>query len=270
MDQYAVMGNPISHSKSPQIHTAFAAQTKQQLEYKAIHVELDGFAQAVSEFFTEQNKGKGLNITVPFKQQAWELAGQLTERAKRAGAVNTLWKDDKDQLWGDTTDGVGLVRDITRNHKVTVQGKRVLVLGAGGAVRGVLQPLLEQNPAEIVIANRTVSKAEELVELFSDLGKVTASGFEQVTGMFDLVINGTAASLQGDLPPLPASVIKNTTVSYDMMYGKEQAVFNHWAQEHGASKTLDGLGMLVEQAAESFSIWRGILPETTELISSLS
>ena len=269
MDQYAVMGNPIKHSKSPQIHTAFAAQTGQQLEYKAIYVELDGFAQAVSEFFSEKNQGKGLNITVPFKQKAWELADQLTERARRAGAVNTLWKDHQGQLWGDTTDGVGLVRDIIQNHNVTIQGKRVLVLGAGGAVRGVLQPLLEQQPQEIVIANRTVSRAEELTKLFGDLGQITASGFEQVAGSFDIIINGTAASLQGDIPPLPESVIMGTTVTYDMMYGKEPTVFNQWAQAKGAQKTLDGLGMLVEQAAESFSIWRQKRPATQEVIASL-
>ena len=270
MDQYAVMGNPIHHSKSPQIHKAFAAQTGELLEYRAIHVELDGFEEAVSQFFAEENNGKGLNITVPFKQQAWELADQLTDRAKRAGAVNTLWKDENNQLWGDTTDGVGLVRDITINNNVSIQGKRVLVLGAGGAVRGILQPLLEQNPEGVVIANRTVSRAEELAELFSDLGPITASGFEQVAGSFDLIINGTAASLQGDVPPLPESVITGTTVTYDMMYGKELTVFSQWARAKGARKTVDGLGMLVEQAAESFSIWRKVRPATSGLIASLS
>lgn len=269
--QYAVMGNPIGHSKSPIIHAMFAEQTQEKLRYEALLVATDGFAEAVEQFYTEN--GHGLNVTVPFKQDAWELAECMTDRARRAGAVNTLWKDDAGKLWGDTTDGVGLVRDITENHNIAITGKRVLVLGAGGAVRGVLEPVLEQCPAEIVVANRTVSRAEELVKLFGELGKVSACGLspEQIEeqGAFDLVINGTSASLEGECPPLPTSLITADVAVYDMMYGADDTVFNRWAKSQGAVQVMDGLGMLVEQAAESFSIWRGKRPETSAVIQKL-
>ncbi|CAM3491785.1 shikimate dehydrogenase [Parendozoicomonas haliclonae] len=266
-DQYAVMGNPIEHSKSPIIHTLFAARTGEAIRYEAELVELWDFKDAVARFF--ENKGRGLNITVPFKQEAWELASQLTERARLSGAVNTLWQDDNGELWGDTTDGVGLVRDITVNHQSTIAGKNVLVLGAGGAVRGVLEPLLAEKPAQVVIANRTVSRADELAKLFADYGKLTACGFTEAEGPFDLVINGTSASLQGECPPLPPSAITPDTIVYDMMYGATDTAFIQWAKDQGAVHTMDGLGMLVEQAAESFFIWRGVRPDTQEIVEEI-
>ncbi|WP_419812426.1 shikimate dehydrogenase [Bacterioplanoides sp.] len=266
-DLYAVMGNPIGHSKSPQIHTAFAKITDQNLLYSAILVPLDGFDAAVDDFF--RRGGKGLNITVPFKENAWRYADAFSPRAQRAQAVNTLIRQDDGSVLADNTDGVGMVRDIMVNQQVTIAGKRVLVLGAGGAVRGVLQPLLEQSPAEVVIANRTVSKAEALAADFADLGCISGCGFAEVAGEFDLIINGTSASLAGELPPIPPTSITANTVSYDMMYGAETTVFNQWALDQGAAKVIDGLGMLVEQAAEAFRLWRDVLPQTAGVMAAL-
>ncbi|MCV6589213.1 MAG: shikimate dehydrogenase [Marinobacterium sp.] len=269
-DQYAVFGNPISHSKSPQIHTAFAQQTTQNLQYSAIHVAEDGFDAAWQQFL--QGDGKGLNITIPFKEQAWQAAQQRSARAELAGAVNTLYLNDAGELCGDNTDGVGMVRDIVENHGGSVQGKTVLILGAGGAVRGVLQPVLTQQPSRLVIANRTLARAEALVELFQPHTDVPlqALGFDQLAGQqFGLVINGTAASLQGEVPPLPDDLLSAGAWCYDMMYGSEQTAFCQWAQQHGAAAALDGLGMLVEQAAESFAIWRGVRPDTAPVIAQL-
>ncbi|WP_417596160.1 shikimate dehydrogenase [Oceanospirillum sp.] len=271
-DRYAVFGNPIAHSKSPQIHQAFARQTQQLLSYEALLAPVDAFAQSLRAFLADQ--GRGCNITVPFKQDAFETAEQLTARAQRAGAVNTLWLAEDGQLWGDTTDGVGLVRDLTDNQQVGISGQRVLILGAGGAVRGVIEPILEQKPASVMIANRTVSKAELLVDIFKDLlpegCTLSVCGFTDLEGQqFDQVINGTAASLSGDLPPLPDNLLADNAACYDMMYGAETTVFNQWALNHGAAKAIDGLGMLVEQAAESFRIWRGVKPETTEVLADL-
>lgn len=266
-DLYSVMGNPIGHSKSPQIHNAFAAQTRQDLLYTAQLVEKDGFAEAADKFF--RHGGAGLNITVPFKEDAWRYANEFSERAKRAQAVNTLKRLDDGTIYADNTDGVGLVRDLTVNHGIELAGKRILLLGAGGAVRGVLQPLLEQQPAELVIANRTVSKAEALAADFADLGKVSASTFEALNGTFDVVINGTSASLGGDVPPVPAAVLTAATVCYDMMYGSGVTVFNQWAHNQGVQNTIDGLGMLVEQAAEAFTLWRGVRPDTGNVMRVL-
>ena len=266
-DLYSVMGNPIGHSKSPQIHNAFAAQTRQDLLYTAQLVEKDGFTEAADKFF--RHGGAGLNITVPFKEDAYRYATEFSERAKRAQAVNTLKRLDDGTVYADNTDGVGLVRDLTVNHGIELAGKRILLLGAGGAVRGVLQPLLEQKPSELVIANRTVSKAEALAADFADLGKVSASAFEALSGTFDVVINGTSASLGGDVPPIPASVVNADTVCYDMMYGSGVTVFNQWAHNQGVQKTIDGLGMLVEQAAEAFNLWRGVRPDTGNVMRVL-
>lgn len=271
--RYGVFGNPINHSKSPIIHRLFAKQTQQQLQYDAYCIELDRFESAVKEFFA--NNGGGLNVTVPFKESAFQLADNLTERALQAGAVNTLWQDQQGELWGDNTDGVGLVRDIQQNHAFSLQGKRILVLGAGGAVRGVLAPLLEAGPQSITIANRTHAKAEQLASVFQAVGNVTAQQLSSLAslvandGTFDFVINGTAASLAGELPPLPESLISPTTCTYDMMYGPNITVFNQWAKEAGGRVQLDGLGMLVEQAAESFYCWRGIRPDTQPVIERL-
>lgn len=267
IDDYAVMGNPISHSKSPSIHTLFAEQTQQPILYTAIHVDLGGFKQAVGNFTAAG--GKGLNITVPFKQEAWDLVSERSERAERAGAVNTIIiKDEK--LIGDNTDGIGLVNDLTINHSIDLKGKKILLMGAGGAARGVLIPLLKQNPASLFIANRTPDKAKDLAEDFTDTGNVKGGGYEAITDLkFDIVINATAASLQGDLPPLPDSLLNDNASCYDMMYSAKPTPFMVWATDHNAAKVLDGLGMLVEQAAESFSIWRDVKPETKPVIEIL-
>ena len=265
-DLYAVMGNPINHSKSPQIHSAFAEQTQQDLIYSAILVPLEKFKDAADSFF---RTGRGLNVTVPFKEDAWQYADTYSSRALRAGAVNTLIKKEDGSIHADNTDGIGMVRDIVVNNGCEIAGKRVLVLGAGGAVRGILEPVLEQKPLEVVVANRTLSKAQTRAADFSDLGKISGFGYDNVEGQFDLVINGTSASLSGELPPIPESVIHLETTCYDMMYGAQPTVFNQWAQSLKAAVMLDGLGMLVEQAAESFYAWRGVRPETTVVINSI-
>lgn len=267
-DQYAVMGNPISHSKSPQIHALFAQQTQQRMVYSAIQVDPGGFKQAVGNF--RANGGKGLNVTVPFKREAWEMVDAHTARALRAGAVNTLVFDRDGTLRGDNTDGIGLTRDLRDNHGVTLRGKRVLILGAGGAVRGVLEPLLHEKPELLVIANRTVERATELETEFRDAGALHGCGFEDLAQWkFDVVINGTAASLAGDLPPLPDALLAPGACCYDMMYAAEPTVFMRWAQSHGAARNADGLGMLVEQAAESFFVWRGVRPDTVLVIAAI-
>ena len=266
-DRYAVMGNPIAHSKSPRIHTLFAEQTQQNLRYDAILVALDGFAAAVDAF--RQAGGKGLNITVPFKQQAWDYVAERSTRAERAGAVNTMLFDAAGRCYGDNTDGVGLVRDLVDNHGITIAGSDILILGAGGAVRGVLGPLLEQGPTKVTIANRTVDRAQELAGAFAS-SDVTACGYDALGAQsFHVIINGTSASLQGDLPPLPDSVLRCGGCAYDMMYGAQPTPFLTWAAAHGAGNAIDGLGMLVEQAAESFHLWRGVRPQTSSVIESL-
>ena len=260
-DRYAVFGHPIAHSKSPQIHAAFARQTGQDMTYEAILAPLDGFEASVAAFVAAG--GRGANVTVPFKEQAYRLADRLCPRAERAGAVNTLVFDDG--TLGDNTDGAGLVADLTRNLKRPLAGKRILLLGAGGAARGVIEPLLEQQPAALVIANRTVGRAQELADLFGH--GIRACGFEDTDGPFDVVINATAASLAGELPPLSPRVFIADTLAYDMMYGRDTP-FLAFARGHGAA-TADGLGMLVEQAAEAFALWRGVRPDTAPVIASL-
>lgn len=267
-DNYAVFGNPVEHSKSPAIHTAFAAATGEDIVYQKQLVDEDAFAKAADDFFAAG--GKGLNITVPFKQKAYSYAAKLTARARHAGAVNTLSLQSDGIILGDTTDGVGMIRDIQDNLGWDIQGKKVLVLGAGGAVRGVLEPLLELLPQHVVIANRTIDKALQLSKGFAEMGYLLGCGFDMLPGQqFDLVINGTSASLAVELPPLPDDLLVAGAVCYDMMYGAEPTVFMNWAQHHGAYAVADGLGMLVEQAAESFAIWRGIRPETQEVITAL-
>jgi len=267
-DQYAVLGNPIAHSKSPRIHTLFAQQTRQRMVYTAIQVDPGGFKQAVGNF--QASGGKGLNVTVPFKREAWELVNELSARAQRAGAVNTIALRADGTLFGDNTDGVGLIRDLRENHRATIEGKRVLILGAGGAVRGVLEPLLAERPASLVIANRTADRATELTREFAALGLVSDCGFHALPGQqFDLLINGTSASLQGDMPALPIELLMPGAFCYDLMYSAQPTVFMNWAQQHGAGQVADGLGMLVEQAAEAFFIWRGVRPNTRPVIDLL-
>lgn len=269
MDSYAVFGNPVAHSKSPKIHQWFAEKTGQVLDYSAQLVEPGEFEPAAKAFFDAG--GLGLNITVPFKQEAFEFADRLTDRARRAGAVNTLARQSDGKILGDNTDGYGLVTDIRDNLSWTIAARRVLILGAGGAVRGVLAPILAEQPAEILIANRTGSRAEDLAREFSDLGKIDGMGYQKLadlTRSFDLVINGTSLSLSGEIPPVPAALLTAETCVYDMMYAQKPTAFMSWAEKLGC-QTSDGLGMLVNQAAESFYVWRGIRPPTSELIKTL-
>ena len=266
-DQYAVFGNPINHSKSPAIHRQFAEQTGQDLHYAKQLVAEDAFVKTAQAFFAEG--GKGLNVTIPFKVEAFHFAQQLTPRAECAGAVNTLAIQADGKILGDNTDGIGMVHDM-HNLGWELRGKRILVLGAGGAVRGIMQPVLAEYPTQVVIANRTLSKAEELAVHFHDLGDVQARSFEQLAGeRFDVVINGTSASLSGDLPPLPTGLLNPNASCYDLMYGAEPTVFLKWAAEQGAVKLADGLGMLVGQAAEAFYLWRQIRPEVVPVITAL-
>lgn len=269
-DQYAVIGHPIGHSKSPWIHRKFAQQSNQDMNYLLLDSEPDAFKSTVVNFVKQG--GKGLNVTIPFKQEAWEMADVLSERAKLAGAVNTLSFLSDGVVRGDNTDGVGLVRDLTENQAIKLEGKRVLILGAGGAVRGVLQPLLEKKVQQIHIVNRTVQKAKDLVQLFEDFPNISAGGYEELeeAGCFDVIINGTASSLSGNLPPLVPSVFADPCHVYDMMYAQEKTIFERWCDENGATSSSDGLGMLVEQAAESFHIWRGVRPNTQDVLAELS
>lgn len=267
-DRYAVFGNPIAHSRSPEIHGLFATATGQDMEYSRQQVPLGAFAESAREFL--ESGARGMNVTVPFKLDAYDFADTLTDRAKRAGAVNTLARLTEGSVVGDNTDGAGMVRDIVDNLGWSIAGKSVLILGAGGAVRGVLEPMLAQKPVSVTIANRTVAKAEQLARDFADLGVIEGSSFEALEGRsFDLIINGTSASLSGDLPPLPNTLITEKTCCYDMMYAKEPTVFIVWASNAGAAAVADGLGMLVEQAAESFFLWRGVRPATNDVITRL-
>jgi len=268
VDHYAVMGNPISHSKSPIIHRLFAQQTHQSVDYQAIQVDDGGFTQAVGNFFA--NGGKGLNITVPFKLQAYELAEQLSKRAELAKAVNTLWQDKDGKLIGDNTDGIGLITDLKQNHGIALQQQSVLLIGAGGAARGVIPSLIDSGIASLHIANRTSQRAFDLLDAFSELMPITASDFVSLPSQrFDLVINASAASLEGETPPLPSSCIDANSCCYDLMYAAQATPFLQWAQAHGVSHCYDGLGMLVEQAAESFYLWRNKRPSTEPVIKHL-
>lgn len=265
-DRYCVIGNPIAHSKSPQIHAAFAAATGQDLRYERCLAPLDGFAATVRELVAQGYRGA--NVTVPFKLEAFRLATRLSERARAAGAVNTL-KFDGDEIVGDNTDGPGLVADIVRNAGVPLAGKRILLLGAGGAARGAMLPLLEQGPRQLVVANRTLATAEALVGEFGQYaGRLAVSGFAALEGGFDVAINATSASLSSELPPLPPAIFGPGCLALDMMYGNKPTVYMEFAARHGAS-VRDGLGMLVEQAAEAFALWRGVRPDTNEVLTSM-
>ncbi|MGZ5008253.1 MAG: shikimate dehydrogenase [Methylobacter sp.] len=269
IDRYAVFGYPIKHSKSPRIHRLFAEQTGQMLEYTAQEVPAEQFETAVTNFFAEG--GKGLNCTVPLKELAWRYAGHKTERAELSKAVNTLAIQSDGSLLGDNTDGIGLVTDLTANHAIDLSGVRILILGAGGASRGIIAPILQQSPHSLVIANRTVDKARQLAAEFHGKGPVTGCGFDDLANrQFDLILNATSASLSGQLPPLPAGLLAASGNCYDLAYGNEPTAFVRWGLENNAAKSLDGLGMLVEQAAEAFFIWRGVRPKTQPVIELLN
>lgn len=268
MDRYAVFGNPIKHSRSPLIHATFAEQCEQQMQYRAVKVELEGFAAAAAQFF--QGGGRGLNITVPFKRDAYDFAEQLSHRARVAGAVNTLYPDADGVMTGDNTDGVGLIRDMVANLGWRLADSRILVLGAGGAARGVLEPLLKEHPASLLIVNRTAATAVQLAQEFAVHGEPRGGGYDALEGcQFDVLINATSASLAGELPPLEAEMLTDRSCCYDMMYGAEPTVFMRWAAQNTAWAVADGLGMLVEQAAESFYLWRRQRPQTGPVITAL-
>jgi len=275
-DRFAVIGHPVAHSQSPFIHAAFATQCGQALQYDRIEAPVAGFAAAAQGFFA--SGGRGLNVTVPFKPEAYALAQELSPRAERAQAVNTLSRQPDGRLVGDNTDGVGLIRDLMRIG-APVRGRRVVLLGAGGAVRGVLGPLLELEPESILLVNRRVDRAEALAGQFADLAaqchcRLNGLGYDGLSGRVedlaaDLLINGTSASLAGELPPLPDALLGPGACAYDMAYAAEATPFQRWAAVAGAAASHDGLGMLVEQAAESFWIWRGVRPETGPVLAAL-
>jgi len=270
MDRYAVIGNPVEHSKSPRIHAMFARQTGQDMRYDALPAPRDGFAAVVHAFRGEG--GRGANVTVPFKLEACALANELSTRARAAGAVNTLTFTGEG-IAGDNTDGIGLARDLTVNLACPLAGQRVLLLGAGGAARGVLLPLLEARPSILVIANRSSERACELHAALAAHGGQTAfsaGGFADLAGhAFDVVINATSASLEHALPPLPHGVFAPGAFAYDLMYGEAAQAFLTAARAAGAARCADGLGMLVEQAAESFAIWRGVRPDSGAALAEL-
>lgn len=274
IDQYAVIGNPIEHSKSPIIHGMFAQQTDDALSYDTILSPLDGFVDTVKKF--QQQGGKGLNVTVPFKEEAWKLADELSDYAQYAGAVNTLMFKQDGSIYGANTDGIGLVRDLRDNYNIELQGKRVLLLGAGGAAKGVVQPLLEQGIKALIIANRTEERATTLASDFMESAKKLGSEIQggsyndlREQEQFDLILNATAASLQGIMPPMPESCLYDQSVCYDLMYAGKPTAFEYWCEDNGAALVFNGLGMLVEQAAESYSIWRGTQPATKPVLNSL-
>ncbi len=264
-ERYALIGNPVAHSRSPQIHAAFAAQTKIALQYQRLLAPLDRFDQTLRALIA--SGARGANVTVPFKLDAYRLADTLSARASAAGAVNTL-RFDGAKIHADNTDGIGLVNDITRHAGVALRGRRVLLLGAGGAARGVLLPLLEQCPGQLVIANRSADKAFALAARFAVHGPIVAASFDAIEGQFDLIINGTSASLSAAVPPIAAALFGPQTLAYDMMYAAQPTAFLQFAAEQGATMR-DGLGMLVEQAAEAFYVWRGVRPQTAPVLAAM-
>ena len=268
-DRYGVMGYPVSHSRSPIIHRLFALQTKQNLQYELLQVAPEKLEEAVKQF--ARTGGKGLNITVPHKRDVVSLVDGMSDRARKAGAVNTLIFSN-DEILGDNTDGVGLMHDLQSNIGVRLKDANILILGAGGATRGIIAPLLSAKPETIVIANRTIERAQELAAHFSVDGPVVACRFRDVGAapVYDLIINATSAGLTGDSPPYPAAAIHENTICYDLSYGLTPTPFAKWAAEHGAARSVMGWGMLVEQAAESFFLWRGVRPDTAPVLKQLT
>jgi len=265
-DRYAVIGHPIAHSKSPQIHSAFARATGQDLEYERLLAPLDGFGSTLASFAARG--GRGCNVTLPFKEQAFAAASTHAGRAAVAGAVNTLIREGG-RWHGDNTDGPGLVRDIVANLGVPMTGARLLMLGAGGAARGVLALLLAERPERLVVANRTLDRATALADAFASHGRLEARSPDRLEGAFDIVINATSAGLAGELPRVSGAMFAPQALAYDMMYGDSETAFLRWAREHGAARGADGLGMLIEQAAESFYLWRGVRPATAPVLALL-
>ena len=268
VDRYGVIGYPVSHSRSPVIHRLFALQTDQDIQYELLQVAPDKLDTAVNQF--RRTGGKGLNITVPHKQAVLRFVDEMSDRADTAGAVNTL-AFREDGVFGDNTDGVGLLRDLTVNLGRKLEDANILVLGAGGATRGIVGPLLEARPRLLRIANRTLDRAVKLAEQFDDKGPVIACQFDRipVSEPYDLVINATSAGLHGETPPYPGAAVSDKTFCYDLSYGLNPTPFSIWARQHGASHSVMGWGMLVEQAAESFLIWRGIRPDTAPVLKQM-
>ena len=268
MDKYAVFGNPIKHSKSPAIHKQFAISLGEQIDYRAILAPIDSFEKTVSTFF--EQGGKGANVTMPFKEQAFAMADELTPLAKIVGAVNTLKKRNDGTLLGDNTDGVGFVNDLLAN-KVVITNKRILIIGAGGAARGVILPLLEQKPAEIIIVNRTAQKAKDLAQLFAEYGKVSGYGFDDLpVSDYSLIVNSTSSSMNNELPALAKKHLTCCDVAYDMFYSLTNTIFMNWVAEHNNNtKLLDGSGMLVGQAAQAYYVWRNKMPAILPVVKAL-
>ena len=269
VDRYGVMGYPVSHSRSPIIHKLFALQTNQNMQYELLRVTPEKLEEAVRQF--QRTGGKGLNITVPHKRSVCRLVDQLSERASTAGAVNTLAFQDG-EIFGDNTDGIGLLRDLVVNLGANITDANILILGAGGATSGIVGPLLEMRPRSLCIANRTLKRAEDLAERFESLGKVSAYRFNviPVTEPYHLIINATSAGLEGETPPYPEAAVSDKTYCYDLSYGLKPTPFSVWAREHGAARSVMGWGMLVEQAAESFHIWRGVRPDTKPVLKQMT
>ena len=267
LDRYGVMGFPVSHSRSPIIHRLFALQTGQDLQYELLQVAPDNLDTAIRQF--QRTGGKGLNITLPHKSEVLRLVDEVSDRARVAGAVNTL-SFTGDGIHGDNTDGLGLIRDLTTNLGLTLGGASILVLGAGGATRGILAPVLETGPSGVTVANRTLSRASDLAEHFSACGPLHACRFDEVAGPFDLVINATSAGVKGETPPYPETAIGEQTWCYDLSYGLTPTPFSEWAASRGAAKSIMGWGMLVEQAAESFYLWRDIRPDTAAVLRQMT
>ena len=266
-DNYCVIGNPVSHSKSPRIHQAFADQTSQNIRYQAILVNVDGLIPFLQLF--QQQGGKGINVTLPFKEEASLAMHVATDRVDKTGSVNTIWFAENGNRYGDTTDGRGLVRDLL-NCDINPKNKHLLILGAGGAVRGILPDLFEAGPAAITLVNRTYVRAEQLQRHFSAYSNLKALPLGELgSNRYDIVINGTSASLKGEMLPLPDKILATDAACYDMAYADTDTVFVQWAKRHGAAIAVDGLGMLVEQAAEAFAIWRGIRPDTAPVLAML-
>ncbi len=268
VDRYGVMGYPVSHSRSPVIHRLFALQTGENLQYELLQVAPSKLETAIRQF--QRTGGKGLNITLPHKSEVTRLVDDLSERANSSGAVNTLVFRDK-EIFGDNTDGIGLMRDLVGNLGLELKDASILILGAGGATRGIIGPLLDAEPKSITIANRTLSRARVLAEHFSASGPVTACRFSEVksSSSFDLIINATSASAKGELPPYPESAVTDRTFCYDLSYGLSPTPFSSWAARKGAVRSVMGWGMLVEQAAESFDLWRGVRPDTQKVLEQL-